>query len=68
VDAQRAILLQLGCEMGQGYLYARPMLPDEVPGWLADALQLSRAAAAASGALAAQRRPRSTGEMVPISA
>jgi predicted signal transduction protein with EAL and GGDEF domain len=29
-EAQRAALLALGCRFGQGYLFARPMPPDEV--------------------------------------
>ncbi|MEB0046237.1 MULTISPECIES: putative bifunctional diguanylate cyclase/phosphodiesterase [unclassified Pseudomonas] len=29
------LLLQLGCEVAQGYFIARPMPPDEVPGWVA---------------------------------
>lgn len=27
-------LIELGCRLGQGYAIARPMPPDEVPGWL----------------------------------
>jgi EAL domain-containing protein (putative c-di-GMP-specific phosphodiesterase class I) len=29
------LLLRLGCEVAQGYFIARPMPPDEVPGWVA---------------------------------
>ncbi|MGF6109498.1 putative bifunctional diguanylate cyclase/phosphodiesterase [Pseudomonas frederiksbergensis] len=29
------LLLQLGCEVAQGYFIARPMPPAEVPGWVA---------------------------------
>jgi sensor c-di-GMP phosphodiesterase-like protein len=42
VEAQRAILRELGCEFGQGYLYARPMTAAEVQPWLADALGIER--------------------------
>jgi len=41
VEAQRAILRELGCEFGQGYLYARPMVPEAVHGWLAERLGLA---------------------------
>ena len=34
-EGQAAILTALDCDKGQGYLYARPMPADEVPGWLA---------------------------------
>ena len=30
-----AMLLQLGCELGQGYAIAKPMPADAVPGWMA---------------------------------
>ncbi len=33
--AQGELLLQLGCELGQGYGIARPMAAADVPGWLA---------------------------------
>ncbi len=42
VDAQRAILRELGCEYGQGYLYARPLAAADVRHWLADALGIER--------------------------
>jgi diguanylate cyclase (GGDEF)-like protein/PAS domain S-box-containing protein len=32
---QGRVLLQLGCELGQGYAIARPMPADELPGWAA---------------------------------
>ena len=45
VEAQRAMLRELGCELGQGYLYAKPMLAGDVGAWLADALRIPRPAA-----------------------
>ena len=42
VEAQRAILRELGCELGQGFLYARPMLAGDVEHWLADKLGFAR--------------------------
>ena len=42
VEAQRAILRELGCELGQGFLYARPMQAGEVEHWLGEMLVLSR--------------------------
>jgi len=33
--AHGSALLQLGCELGQGYGIARPMPPDQMPGWAA---------------------------------
>jgi diguanylate cyclase (GGDEF)-like protein/PAS domain S-box-containing protein len=32
-ERQAAFLETIGCGLGQGYLYARPMSEDEVPGW-----------------------------------
>ena len=34
-EAHGRILLQLGCEVAQGYGIARPMAPDAIPGWVA---------------------------------
>jgi len=34
-EGQAAILTALNCDKGQGYLYARPLPADQVPGWLA---------------------------------
>lgn len=33
-DTQREVLLDLGCRYGQGYLFARPAVPEDVPGLL----------------------------------
>lgn len=72
VEAQRAILRELGCELGQGFLYARPMQADEVCAWLAEAIGIP--AGPARTAPPASRRPpqrlprRSTGEMAVVSA
>lgn len=33
-EALGRILIQLGCEVGQGYAIARPMPASEIPGWL----------------------------------
>ena len=33
--AHGTLLLQLGCELGQGYGIARPMPAEEIPGWIA---------------------------------
>jgi diguanylate cyclase (GGDEF)-like protein/PAS domain S-box-containing protein len=35
-DAQYQMLLDMGCELGQGYAIARPMLADELTNWLAE--------------------------------
>ena len=35
-EGQAAILTALNCDKGQGYLYARPLPADAVPGWLAN--------------------------------
>ena len=76
VEAQRAILRELGCEYGQGYLYARPMPAAEVVPWLAEALGLPAppepVVASVPGEAGAGRPPtrrsRGTGEMVAIGA
>lgn len=70
VEAQRAILRELGCEFGQGYLYARPMLSADVRSWLADALGIARPLPVADDpAERPPQRPRKhTGEMARISA
>ena len=70
VEAQRAILRELGCELGQGFLYARPMLADDIFPWLAEALGIP---VGLRGAPPPQRPPsrpskRRTGEMVIVSA
>jgi EAL domain-containing protein (putative c-di-GMP-specific phosphodiesterase class I) len=33
--AQAALLSKMGCDLGQGYHFARPLPPEEVPGFLA---------------------------------
>ncbi len=33
--AHGEILLRLGCELGQGFAFARPMPADQIPGWMA---------------------------------
>ena len=35
-EGQREALRALGCELGQGYLFARPMSAAALPGWLAE--------------------------------
>jgi diguanylate cyclase (GGDEF)-like protein len=34
--AQRSLLARMGCPYGQGYLFAKPVWPDEVAGWLSE--------------------------------
>ncbi len=71
VEAQRAILRELGCELGQGFLYARPMLADEVGPWLVEALGIPASAPGGGPPpqRSAPRRPRrGSGEMAVISA
>ncbi|RBY96360.1 GGDEF-domain containing protein [Blastococcus sp. TF02-8] len=40
----RQRLLELGCDEAQGYLFARPMDPDDVPAWLRECAAAARAA------------------------
>ena len=71
VEAQRAILRELGCELGQGYLYARPMPAADVIHWLAETLAIPRAPrgdSSRSGARPPARPARNTGEMLHITA
>ena len=73
VEAQRAILRELGCEYGQGYLYSRPMVAADVRPWLADALDLPRqlpvSSAASEGPARPHTRPRrNTDDLEKISA
>ena len=36
-DLETARMLEeYGCDVAQGYLFSRPLSPDEIPGWLAD--------------------------------
>ncbi|MCG7990611.1 MAG: EAL domain-containing protein [Candidatus Thiodiazotropha lotti] len=35
-EAHGELLLQLGCELGQGYAIARPMPADQIPAWMAN--------------------------------
>jgi len=35
-SAQHELLLGLGCELFQGYLFARPMPAQALAGWMAD--------------------------------
>ncbi len=66
-EAQRAILRELGCELGQGYLYAKPMLAEEVRPWLIEALGIVRPRPMHSDGTI-RPTPRITGDMVRISA
>jgi len=34
-DAHGCLLIQLGCDLAQGYGIARPMPPDQIPAWIA---------------------------------
>jgi diguanylate cyclase (GGDEF)-like protein/PAS domain S-box-containing protein len=43
---QRDILLDLGCDIGQGYHYAKPVAPSDIPRLLAHLLPLAHAQAA----------------------
>jgi EAL domain-containing protein (putative c-di-GMP-specific phosphodiesterase class I) len=33
-EAQAETLLRMGCHEGQGYLYAKPMVPQQLKEWL----------------------------------
>ncbi len=70
VEAQRAILRELGCELGQGYLYAKPMVAADVMHWLAETLAIPRPRASFGqpGPHLPARATRDTGEMTRISA
>ncbi len=39
-DAQRALLRELGCELGQGYLFSKPLSATEATLWLGDRLPM----------------------------
>ncbi|MCU0618307.1 MAG: EAL domain-containing protein [Gemmatimonadaceae bacterium] len=64
VDAQRAILSELGCALGQGYLFSRPLAGDDVLPWLARALDLPLPAFGPPGRGRTGRR--TTGGMVAV--
>ena len=69
VEAQRAILRELGCELGQGFLYARPMAAGEVDAWLVDVMGTTRGFAVhgdASPRPATRGVRRDTGEMARV--
>ncbi|MEY2838793.1 MAG: hypothetical protein RJB60_1092, partial [Pseudomonadota bacterium] len=34
---QAQMVTQLGCEKGQGFLFSKPLLPDEIEAWLRQA-------------------------------
>jgi diguanylate cyclase (GGDEF)-like protein/PAS domain S-box-containing protein len=71
VEAQRAILRELGCELGQGFLYAKPMSGDAVEHWLREALGAPRATDSrgdGSGRPVPRVVRRDTGEMARIGA
>jgi EAL domain-containing protein (putative c-di-GMP-specific phosphodiesterase class I) len=70
VEAQRAILRELGCELGQGYLYARPMAASDVRHWLIDALGMPRPRSLhpETPPRPAARADRHTGDVAAISA
>lgn len=65
-DAQRAMLRELGCEFGQGFLYARPMAPADVGPWLSHAIDLfdttpSGARIGSDRPVSRHHRPKSVG-------
>ena len=64
-DAQRAILAELGCAFGQGYLFARPLAEDDIAAWLAKALGLPLPTFGVP--LRPRRRRPTTGDMVAVS-
>jgi EAL domain-containing protein (putative c-di-GMP-specific phosphodiesterase class I) len=35
-ESARALLLKLGCDQGQGYLFSRPLTAEQLERWLAD--------------------------------
>ena len=71
VEGQRAILRELGCELGQGFLYARPMIAGDVAHWLNEPRGATRPRASLPAELANRPVPRparDTGSMTRISA
>ncbi len=66
IDAQRAILRELGCDYGQGYLYARPLAAGDVGNWLADALGIARPPSTAPRPVS--RPPTEASSQSPITA
>ena len=71
VEAQRAILRELGCELGQGFLYAKPMSAENVERWLHEACGTPKAAesrADGTGRPVPRVVRRDTGEMARIGA
>jgi EAL domain-containing protein (putative c-di-GMP-specific phosphodiesterase class I) len=34
-EGQAALLREMGCDFGQGYLFSKPLRPEDVPGFLA---------------------------------
>ncbi|MEO6444314.1 MAG: EAL domain-containing protein [Gemmatimonadaceae bacterium] len=56
-ETQLAMLRALGCSMGQGYLFARPMAPDRIPALLVDAHLLTPSGPALRPSGPAAQRP-----------